>query len=705
MTEPGYRIAADIGGTFTDIAFMTDDGDVATRKVPSTPEDYSTAVVDGIKALMDEVAVPLDRLAEVLHGCTVATNAILERKGASTALITTKGFRDVLELRRIRMPRLYDALYVKPEPLSPRRHRLEVEERIDARGEVVTPLVTDDVMRAVEHIRRNGIEAVAVVFLHSYANPAHEMMAGEILRRELPDCFVSTSVEILPEIREYERTSTTVINAYVGPPVRSYIRALSERLRAEGIAAPLLVMQSSGGMLEAGAVLDRPAQIVECGPAAGVVGAAYLARIGDYRNLITLDMGGTTAKASIIEDGQMIKTDEYEVGGGVSLSSRLVKGGGYALKTPVIDISEVGAGGGSVVWLDKAGHIKVGPRSAGAVPGPACYGTGGSEPTVTDANVVLGYLNPTALAGGTVPIESDRARAAIADKVADPLRRDLLETAYGIHTIANASMMRAVKAVSTYRGRDPRDFVMLAFGGSGGMHAVGLALALQMKRIVVPPAAGVFSALGLLFSDVGLIQTRAFLRLTDAIDPAEMASVYTSLEDQILAHLGFARDRVAFSRFSDLRYAGQAFELTVPMPADPLHRDAVIGLAEAFEDEHERTYGHRFPGKKAVETVNLRVSGAVAPLGRRTMNPDAMLRRAGRQEPEQPSRLAYFGPGIGQIDTPVISRAGLADTPRAGPMVIEEYEGTIVVPPGASACIDRWGNVVIDNSATLSEEG
>lgn len=455
MTEPGYRIAADIGGTFTDIAFVTDGGDVATRKVPSTPEDYSTAVVEGIKALMDEVAVPLDRLAEVLHGCTVATNAILERKGASTAVITTKGFRDVLELRRIRMPRLYDALYVKPEPLSPRRHRLEVEERIDARGEVVTPLSTDDVMRAVEHIRRNGIEAVAVVFLHSYANPAHEVMAGEILRRELPDCFVSTSVEILPEIREYERTSTTVINAYVGPPVRTYIRALSERLRVEGIAAPLLVMQSSGGMLEAGAVLDRPAQIVECGPAAGVVGAAYLARIGDYRNLITLDMGGTTAKASIIEDGQMIKTDEYEVGGGVSLSSRLVKGGGYALKTPVIDISEVGAGGGSVVWLDKAGHIKVGPRSAGAVPGPACYGTGGTEPTVTDANVVLGYLNPTALAGGTVPIESGRARAAIADKVADPLDRDLLETAFGIHTIANASMMRAVKAVSTYRGRDP----------------------------------------------------------------------------------------------------------------------------------------------------------------------------------------------------------------------------------------------------------
>lgn len=691
-----YRIAADIGGTFTDIALLTDQGGVVTRKVPSTPGDYSTAVIDGIKALASDIAVPLDQLSEVLHGCTVATNAILERKGARTALVTTKGFRDVLELRRIRMPRLYEPLYVKPDPLAPRRDCLEVAERIDARGAVVTPIETDDVMRAVEHIRRHGIEAVAVVFLHSYANPAHEVAAGEILRRELPDCFVSTSVEILPEIREYERTSTTVINAYVGPPVRNYVRSLSSRLRAEGISAPLLVMQSSGGMLAANAVEDRPAQIVECGPAAGVVGAAHLAEIAGYRNLITLDMGGTTAKASIIEDGKMVKTDEYEVGGGVSLSSRLVKGGGYALKTPVIDISEVGAGGGSIVWLDKAGHIKVGPKSAGAVPGPVCYNAGGTAPTVTDANVVLGYLNPTSIAGGTVPIHAALSRAAIAEQIAGPLGQDVLEVALGIHTLANASMMRAVKAVSTYRGRDPRDFIMFAFGGGGGMHAVGLARELRMKRVVVPPAAGVFSALGLLFSKLGLIQTRAFLRLIDAIDPGEMTALFVDLEQQVLELIGFDASEVDFTRFADLRYAGQAFELTVPMPDGPIDATALTALAEAFEDEHERTYGHRFPGQKAMETVTLRVNGAVRAQGKRTLDPEMTRQRAKSYIPSSAARPACFDPAVGPVDTPVLSRADLSETPLAGPIVIEEYEGTIVVPPGATACLDPWTNIVID---------
>ena len=456
-SAPGlpYRVAADIGGTFTDIAIIGEGGVIATRKVLSTPADYALAVVDGVAQLLDDVGLPMGSLAEVLHGTTVATNAVLERRGARTALITTRGMRDVLELRRIRMPNLYDPLYERPQPLVPRERRLEVEERVGGNGEIVTRLDVDDVMRAVNRIRRDGVESVAVTFLHAYLNDTHERQAGEILRRELPECFITTSVEILPEIREYERTSTTVINAYLGPPVKKYLRSLLARFDDAGMKGRLLVMQSSGGMLDAGTVAEKPAQIVECGPAAGVIGAAHLGRQIGLNDLITLDMGGTTAKASLIENGRLVRTDEYEVGGGISLSSRLVKGGGYALKIPVLDISEVGAGGGSIVWFDRVGQMKVGPRSAGASPGPVCYGNGGTEPTVTDANVVLGYLNPTAIAGGTVPIDAAAAAASIEDRIAGPLGRDLLEMAYGVHVIANANMMRAVKAVSTYRGRDP----------------------------------------------------------------------------------------------------------------------------------------------------------------------------------------------------------------------------------------------------------
>lgn len=457
----------------------------------------------------------------------------------------------------------------------------------------------------------------------------------------------------------------------------------------------LLVMQSSGGMLDAETVEEKPAQIVECGPAAGVIGAAYLGREIGYDNLITLDMGGTTAKAALIEGGRLVRTDEYEVGGGISLSSRLVKGGGYALRIPVIDISEVGAGGGSIVWFDRVGQMKVGPVSAGASPGPICYGIGGEEPTVTDANVVLGYLNPTAIAGGTVPMDVAKAKAAIEEKIAKPLGRSVLETAYGVHTIANANMMRAVKAVSTYQGRDPRDFTMLAFGGSGGVHAVELARGLGMGRVLVPVAAGVFSALGLLYSDIELTLSRAFLGTVGETAPEDMDRVYEELEGEILAHLGYDRDAVNLRRNADLRYVGQAYELTVPVPDGPLTDDNVAGLSEVFEAEHERTYGHRFPGEKAVQTISLRLTGSVVPEGRRTVDTEAMLRLAA--EATEDRRLAYFGPTVGELETPVLStRAALGATPREGPMVIEEYEATVVVPPGARASLDDWANIVID---------
>ncbi len=687
-TKGKFRLAADIGGTFTDLALTAPDGTSVTMKLPSTPDDYGRAIVEGTLRLCRERGIGPDQLSQVLHGCTIATNAILENAGARTALITTRGFRDVLELRRIRVPRLYEPLYQKPAALAPRDLRLEVDERVGPRGEIITPLDEASVETAIATLRTENVEAIAVCLLHSYANSAHERRIGAALRAALPACFVTLSVDILPEIREYERTSTTVINSYVGPVVRSYVDGLQTRLKSAGIAAPLLVMQSSGGILDAAGTMEMPARIVECGPAAGVIGAAWAAERAGYRDVITFDMGGTTAKASLIEAGQIAQTDEYEVGGGISLSSKLVKGGGYALKLPVIDISEVGAGGGSIVWLDRAGGLKVGPRSAGAVPGPACYGAGGTDATVTDANVVLGYVSPLALAGGTVPIDAALALRVMVEKVAKPLRQTVDEAAFGVFAVATANMMRALKAVSTYRGRDPRDFALCAFGGNGGIFAAFLARELGMRRVLVPPAAGVLSAIGLLVSDKSYTQSLAFLHRTDATSMKMLREALAALRAAIERRLG--KGRIGFEAYASMRYAGQAFELRVPIP-----RGATLKtLADGFEAEHERTYGHSLHGEMPTEFVNVSLVGRLAEPGRHAArlslasSREAAATRTGR-------RAAYFGHAHGRLQTPVIARGDLSSRPRRGPLIIEEYEGTTVVPPGARAHLDRWGNIVI----------
>lgn len=695
LVEP-LRVAADIGGTFTDIVMLLPDGTMATRKLLSTPPDYGEAVVTGIRDLMAETDFSAGSIREVVHGCTVATNAILEGKGARMALITTQGFRDVLEIRRVRTPKLYDPLYVKPEPLVPRELRLEVRERVGPDGGVITPLDEQDVERAVGTIRSSGVEAVAVAFLHSYANPEHERAVGEVLRRELPGHFISLSVDVLPEIREYERTSTAVINAYVGPPVESYIGALLRRLKENGIAGRLLIMQSSGGIVDARLAMQRPAQIVECGPAAGVVGSAFVAHLMKSSDVITFDMGGTSAKASMIEGGKVNRTDEYEVGSGISLSSRLIKGGGYALKLPVLDISEVGAGGGSVVWIDKAGLLKVGPESQGSRPGPACYCLGGDRATVTDANVVLGFVSPHGLAGGAVPIRAEKAEWAIGKQVAEPLGRNLLEAAFGVYVVACASMIRAIKAVSTYRGRDPRDFALLAFGGNGGVFAAEMARSLAMRQIIVPPAAGVFSALGLLVSDIQYEEARAFLAATDTVAPAQLNEAYASLEDRVLKQLGTSSRHVALRRTAALRYCGQAFELPVPVAAGLLDEVSIEAMVSEFETEHERTYGHRFTGNLATEMVNVAVSGTMTPPGRHYPKQRQTTGSRSMAGSKPVSRPAYFGPGVGVYDTAVIDRQDLCARPRQGPLIVEEYEGTTVVPPRGNARLDEWANIIID---------
>lgn len=681
------RIAADIGGTFTDIALLTEKGRLATRKVPSTPEDFARGVVDGIAQLLEVERLTPANIGEVLHACTVATNAILENRGAPTALITTEGFRDVLEMRRIRVPRLYEPLYAKPPVLVPRRLRLEVKERVGPRGEVLTPLDEASIDRVIERLKREEVTAIAVCFLHSYANPDHERRVGERLREAFPDAFISLSVDILPEIREYERTSTTVINSLVGPPMRDYLQSLLDTLAARGLPKRVRMMQSAGGIVDVRTVIGKPAQIVECGPAAGVIGARHMAQLAGYKDIISFDMGGTTAKASLIENGALSRTDEYEVGGGISLSSRLVKGGGYALKLPVIDISEVGAGGGSIVWLDRAGSLKVGPQSAGAMPGPACYNMGGSDPTVTDANVVLGYLNPKALAGGSLPIEQALSHETIERVVAKPLGIDVVKAAYGIHEVVTTVMTRAVKTVSTYRGRDPRHFTLFAFGGNGGIHAGSLARSLGIGRIVLPSGAGVFSALGLLFADVETNASAAFLKRLEEAAPADIDAVYAKLIADVANELGQPAEEMRITRLADLRYAGQAFELTVPLSSDD-----VAAAAAKFEDEHERTYGYKLTGKP-IEIVTLRATGAIETGGPKRIAPATARAASGAAGS---SRNVYFGGTFGIMSTPIISRHELGARPRRGPFIVEEYEGTTLVQPDMTASVDEYGNIIIE---------
>ena len=685
----GYRLAADIGGTFTDIALVLDDGSVATNKIPSSPENFGDAVEKGIVELTTRLGLPLSAASEFLHGCTVATNAILERKGARTALVTTLGFRDVLELRRIRVPNLYNPMYVKPEPLAPRDLRFEVDERMGPRGEVLRPLNGDDVETVLADLRKAKVEAVAVTLLHSYANPDHEIALGEALQRSLPEVFVTLSHQILPEIREYERTSTTVINSYLGPTVSAYLQELVRRLKDRGLQRRLLVMQSSGGVANADEIIRKPALIVESGPAAGVTAARIVGQASGYRDIISLDMGGTSAKASIIEDGRVAVTDQYEVGASLSSKNALLRGGGYALKMPILDISEIGAGGGSIVAVDEAGAIRIGPESSGAIPGPACYGLGGTDPTVTDANLVLGYLNPGELAGGALKIDRDKALDAIERTIAKPLRLPVLETAHGIYRVTNSHMIRAIKSVSVQRGRDPSKFVLMAFGGNGGVHAVDMARSLNIPIVIVPPVAGVFSALGLLAADVETSLSVAFLSPAEEASPSRLTAEYGRLEDEISQSLERESQELHFERHAEIRYVDQAFELRIPAAEGAIGPAWIAAMKTAFDAEHERKYGHSFAGRSAIEFVSIGVTGKLA----RTDRPFRFVGASESQE--ERTRLAYFGPEHGELPTPVVGRSALSGTPREGPLIVEEMEGTTVVPPGAQVHLDENANIVI----------
>ncbi len=688
------RAGVDIGGTFTDIVVLDATGRVHTRKVPSSVDDYARAIVDGVRELLQETGLAGAAVAEVIHGTTVASNAILELRGARTGLLTTRGFRDVLEIRRLRMPRLYDLTWEKPPALVPRHLRLEVDERVSARGEVTRPLDLAGVERALERLLGEGIEALAVCLLNAYANPVHERQIAALVRRRCPGLPLSVSSEVLPEIKEYERTSTTVINSYVMPVVERYLGSLRRGLAEVEVSAPLLIMQSSGALMTDEAAARLPMHIIESGPAAGVIGAQALARRMGLPRVITFDMGGTTAKASIVEDGEVHRAAEYQVGGGIMVGSRLLTGSGYLLRVPAIDLAEVGAGGGSIVWIDAGGALRVGPRSAGAAPGPVCYDLGGGEPTITDANVILGYLNPRHLVGGAVKLNAARAHEVFEERIARPLGLSAVHAAHGAHLIAASNMIRAIRAVSSERGRDPREYTLFAFGGNGPLFAAGMAAQLEMRRVVVPPAPGLFSSFGLLYSDVGHHYTCTRRGLLRELEPGALDEAFQRLEAEARAQLareGFTGPAVRLQRAADLRYAGQSFELTVPVAGGFLDAAALARLEAAFGAEHERTYGHRAGPGEPVELVTLRLVAQGVPDRPRVPERVVVERRAGAAG----TRPAWFGPEAGWLTARVVGRSDLARA-VSGPAIVEEYDATCLVPPGARAGLDAWGNIVLE---------
>jgi N-methylhydantoinase A len=683
------RVGIDIGGTFTDLVAIAADGRVLTRKAASTPHDYGQGIVAGLTALLAEAAAPV---ADVLHATTIGSNTILEGRGARTALITTRGFRDALEIRDLRMPRLYDMHWTKPPALVERRLRLEVTEKTRPDGTIAVALDDGSVAAAIAMLRAERVESLAICLLHSYANPLHEQRIAAAVRAALPDLPVSISHEILPEIGEYPRTSTTVVNAYVQPVIRAYLTALSARLEALGVTAPLRLMQSNGGLAAAAFAARQPARIIESGPSAGVVGGAVLAARLQEARVITFDMGGTTAKAGLVENGEVLRSEAMEVGAGVMAGARLLVGAGYMLKLPAIDLAEVGAGGGSICRLDAAGAPKVGPHSAGADPGPVCYGRGGAQPTITDCNLVLGYLDPAGLAGGAMQLDAEAARQAVDEQLAQPLGVGVEQAAHGMLRLAAATMMRAIRAVSVERGRDPRDFTLLAFGGNGPLFAAAIAADIGIARVIVPPMPGLFSAFGLLLADTEHHAGRSLRMRLDAADAGLLDRALTELAAQGTERLvqdGFPPARRALRRSAMARYVGQSSDIPVALP-DGDAAAVLAALPELFAAEHDRTYGFRAPPGEPIEMTAVSVIAVGIP--ERPRLPDAIPPAAG---PPMAPRRAWFAEG-GWTEVAVLRRAELSDTPRRGPLIVQEYDAACLVPHGWGAALDRFGNVVME---------
>jgi N-methylhydantoinase A len=712
------RLGVDIGGTFTDAVLVDSSGAFSIDKVLTTPDDPSLGFIETVRRLVRRQRLDPELVDAIIHATTVATNALLERRGANTALLITQGFRDILEIGRQVRYELYNLQTEKPPPLVPRQLCFEVPERLDYRGEVVIPLSEEGVVRVAEELRAQAIRnlkpaswSIAICFLHAYRNPMHERRAAEILRRVYPEAHISLSSEVAPEMREYSRASTTVTNAYIRPIVDRYLVNVERRLRDEGFETPLQVMQSSGGTMSAASARERPITMLESGPAAGVTAAAFVAGVTGFPEAISFDMGGTTAKVGLIRGGRPSVRGEFEAGSVAGSGVGLARGSGYPILAPVMDLVEVGAGGGSVAWIDPGGLLRVGPRSAGADPGPACYGRGGADPTVTDANLVLGRLDPDRFLGGELRLDSEAARQAIDERCARPLKVSVLEAAMGIVDIANAAMVGAMRLVSVQRGYDPRDFALVAFGGAGPIHASQLAAELGIPSVIVPASPGVASALGMLATNVRHDYRATRLQPLAETLPDELEASLSELERQAVYGLnaeGFPPERISLQRSLDLRYVGQSWKLAVALPPGRLSSDHIAALKQQFDRQHEQQYGYHV-AEEPVEIVNISVSalGLIPSLTLRdvpsgSVSPDAACIDKRAVYFREPANRSQIAPGY--IDTPIYDRYRLVQGNIVeGPAVIVETDATTVLQPGYSAQVGRFGILLIRRTDARSD--
>jgi N-methylhydantoinase A len=669
-----YRVAVDIGGTFTDIVLMDNiSGEVHTGKVPSTPQDLSVGILSGVQRLVPDFS----EVDFFVHGTTAGLNAFLERKGAHVALITTVGFRDVYEIGRANRPDMYNLFYRKPTPLVRRRHIYELQERTLFDGNILTSLDEENLAEIVEQIASSDYNSVAVCLLHAYANPEHELRVAEALRRRLPEVSISLSHQVAREWREYERTSTTVLNAYVAPIVERYLTRLEAKGSEAGLHARLHIMQSNGGIMTAPAARQHPIQSLFSGPVGGTMGGAGLREQLDSSHLLCIDMGGTSFDVSLVINGQPDVTSETYLEG-------------FPVLMPIVNIHTIGAGGGSIAWLE-AGGLRVGPQSAGAEPGPACYGRGGTEPTVTDANVVLGRIDPGNFLGGEMKLDAEAARRALVG-LTEVLGLTAEALAEGIIDIINAKMANAIRAITVERGIDPRQFILVAFGGAGPMHAVFLAEELSIPRVVIPFSPGTFSAWGMLHTDIRHDLVRSFYRPVAGITAADVENLFRELEaegHEILQAEHVDKAAMEFRRTADMRYVGQEYFVNIPL-AEKVDAARYAALPQQFHAAYQTRYGHSNP-EEAVEFVNLRVS-AVGRLGHRAAAAPEMT--GNRQINSTERREVVFGRK--PVETQVFHRVNLQPGDLfAGPAIIEETSCTTVMPPGYQASVDRHGNMVI----------
>lgn len=683
------RVGADIGGTFTDVTLIDAQGDMHRSKVLTTHHDPASAVLQGLQQVVAAAQVEISRVETIIHGTTLVINALIERRGAKTALVCTEGFRDILDIANENRYDIYDLLIERPVPLVPPALRYALPERIYSDGSIVTPLTASAVRALIPAWRREQVQAVAVCLLHSYKNPQHEQMVAEILRREAPELYLTLSSDLVPEIREYPRTSTTVANVFVRPVIEQYLRSLESSLRRLGFRGQFLIMLSNGGTCTVETACQYPIYILESGPAAGALAAVYYGQQTAFHALLSFDMGGTTAKSCLIDGGEPMTTTDYEV----ARVYRFKKGSGLPIKVPVIEMIEIGAGGGSIARVDTLGLLKVGPDSAESHPGPVCYRLGGKAPTVTDADLVLGYLDADFFLGGQMRLDAAAAYQAIAEQIATPLGLEPLAAAWGIHQVVNENMASAARVHAIERGKDPRSYALFAFGGAGPVHAWHVAQILDMTHVICPMGAGVVSAFGMLCAPLAFDFVRSYYATLATLDWAHANALLDSMEAegrQLMHAAGVAPADIVVSRRCEMRYAGQTHEIAVPLPPGLLGAERTAALLAAFEAAYNALYTEVQEGR-AVETLNWRltVSGP---------RPQVHIEAAATQRIQvqaKGERPVYF-PSGGFRPTPVYDRYTLpVGTRIVGPAIVEERECTVVIAPGFTAEVDRFANLIM----------